>query len=257
MKEIKAFNINIHPLPRSEFLSIIENNLRKEIKTIQNGVNAASIISFYKNEKLRNAIVKSDLVNIDGISVVWALRFLGYDIPERVACPDLATEILALAEKENYRVFLFGAQETSLLLCMKNLQTSFPKLILAGFRNGYYQEEEELSIKNIINDSKPDILFLGMPSPQKELFVDKYKSVLTAKYIFGIGGFFDILSGYKKRAPRWIQKIGMEWFYRFIQEPKRMWRRYLIGNTEFIWLVIKEKLNQSKRNEHFMKNNTY
>lgn len=250
MREIKAFNITFHPLHRSEFLSIIENNLKQENQIVQNGVNASSITAFYKNEKLRNAIINSDLVNIDGISVVWALRLLGFKVPERVACPDLATDILVLADSQKYRVFLLGAQKKSLFLTIQNLRTTFHNLIIAGFRDGYYLEEEELSIVNLINDSKPDILFLGMPSPKKELFAEKYKNVLSVKYIFGIGGLFDILSGNKKRAPIWIQKIGMEWFYRFVQEPKRMWRRYLVGNTEFIWLVLKEKFRISKRNEH-------
>ena len=245
MREIEAFNIKVHPLQKSEFISIIEYNLKNGHKIVQNGVNASCIITLYKNEKFKNAIINSNLVNIDGISVVWALRLLGYKIPERVACPDLAKDILVLAEDKNYSVFLLGAQETSLLLCLKNLKSTFHNLRIAGSRNGYFQEEEELAIVNIINDSNPDILLLGMPSPKKELFVEKYKSVLTAKYIFGIGGFIDILSGQKKRAPSWIQKIGMEWFYRFVQEPKRMWRRYLIGNSKFIWLVIKEKLRIS------------
>jgi N-acetylglucosaminyldiphosphoundecaprenol N-acetyl-beta-D-mannosaminyltransferase len=180
-------------------------------------------------------------VNIDGMSMVWALRFLGYSAPERVACPDLANDILELAERKNYSIFLFGANESSLVLSIKNLATNFPKLKIAGYRNGYYQIEDEYGIIKMINDSMPDILFLGMPSPQKELFVEKYKNQFQVKYILGVGGFFDILSGKTKRAPLWVQRRGMEWIYRFAQEPKRMWHRYMIGNVKFIGLVLKEK----------------
>lgn len=244
MREIELFGIKIHPLSKKEFLSLIESNLENGGQIVQNGVNAASIIELVNNDILRKAINNSNLVNIDGISVLLALRFLGYQVPERVACPDLAEDILVLAEKRNYSVFLFGAHETSLQLSRKSLQERFPDLIIAGYRNGYFKAEEELAIVDIINKANSDILFLAMSSPNKELFVEKYREILTVKYFLGVGGFFDILSGLKRRAPMWMQKIGMEWFYRFTQEPKRMWHRYFIGNSKFIWLVIKEKFKK-------------
>lgn len=241
MNRILFFDIIIHPLLKSEFLDIIESNLKNGNRIIQNGINAASVNELVKNEELKQAYKNSDLINIDGFSVVWALRFLGYSVPERVACPDLASDILTLAERQNYSVFLFGAKESTLWLCKKNLQDKFPNLIIAGSHCGYYKEYEELSIINMINSANPDILFLGLPTPYKELFVEKYRHKLTAKYILGVGGYFDILSGLMKRAPTWIQNSGLEWCYRLAQEPNRMWRRYLIGNFNYLRLVIKEK----------------
>lgn len=246
MNKILFFDIIIHPLLKSEFLDIIEKNLKNGNQIIQNGLNAASINEFVNNKELKQAYKNSDFINIDGMSVVWTLRFMGFNIPERVACPDLAEDILAMAEKNHFSVFLFGAKERNLLLCKKNLQENYPNLIIAGYRNGYYNKDEELSIIKIINSANPDILFLGLPSPCKELFVEQYRHYLNAKFIFGVGGLFDILSGLKKRAPRWIQNSGLEWFYRFAQEPNRLWRRYLIGNFKFLWLVNKEKNNIHK-----------
>ena len=246
MKEIKIFKTKVHPLTKKEFLNIIENNLTENNRIIQNGINADSINKLFKNEDLNRAYNNSDLINIDGMSMVWALRFLGYSVPERVPCPDLAEDILILAEKKKYRIFLFGAEEQSLLLSIKNLNASFPDLCISGYRNGYYQPRDEYSIVEMINNAKPDILFLGMPSPQKELFVEKYKDQFKVKYFFGVGGFFDILSGKTKRAPMWMQKRGLEWLYRFIQEPRRMWFRYLIGNINFILLVLREKWRKEK-----------
>src|ERR1035437_1430996 len=247
MKEIKIFKIKVHPLLKKEFIEIIESNLKEGKQIIQNGVNAASINELLNNEELIQAYNNSHLVNIDGMSMVWALGFLGYSAPERVACPDLANDILELAERKNYSIFLFGANESSLVLSIKNLATNFPKLKIAGYRNGYYQIEDEYGIIKMINDSMPDILFLGMPSPQKELFVEKYKNQFQVKYILGVGGFFDILSGKTKRAPLWVQRRGMEWIYRFAQEPKRMWHRYMIGNVKFIGLVLKEEWRKPDR----------
>lgn len=241
MKEITAFNLKINPLNRSEFLSIIKSALVGNKKLIQIGVNSASINKSDRDTEFRQAVNSADLVNIDGISVFLALRFLGFKVPERVATPDLADDVIAMAEKEGFSVFLFGAKESALLSCKKKLEEAFPKIKITGSRNGYYNAEEETSIVNRINDTGPDILLIAMPSPKKELFFYKYGHQLRARYILGVGGYFDIIAGFTRRAPGWIQNIGMEWFYRFIQEPRRLWRRYILGNFRFIWLVIKEK----------------
>jgi N-acetylglucosaminyldiphosphoundecaprenol N-acetyl-beta-D-mannosaminyltransferase len=245
MKEIKFFNIKVHPLSRSEFLSIIKSNLTDGNKLIQIGVNSASVNELEKNEPFRRAVSNADLVNIDGVSVVLALRFMGYKVPERVATPDLADDILKMAEKEGFSVFLFGARETTVISCKENLQDKFPGLKIVGYRNGYFQPGEEPLIVEHINKSNPDILLIAMPSPTKELFFDNYGQQLKVKYILGVGGYFDIKAGLVRRAPKWVQNIGMEWFYRFIQEPRRMWRRYLLGNTHFFWLVLKEKFSHT------------
>lgn len=243
-KEIRIFKTKVHPYTKEEFLRLISLNLREGNLIIQNGINAASINEASANDHLNQAYNNSHLINVDGISIVWALRFLGYKIPERVPCPDLADEVLLLAEKKNYAVFLFGTTEKNLLLSIQNLKMQFPYLNIAGFRNGYYLSEEEETIVSQINKAKPDILLLGMPSPKKELFVERYRSELQVKYILGVGGFLDILAGEVKRAPDWIQYIGLEWFYRFAQEPQRMWKRYLLGNPKFVYLVLKEKILQ-------------
>jgi N-acetylglucosaminyldiphosphoundecaprenol N-acetyl-beta-D-mannosaminyltransferase len=249
MQEIKIFNIRIHPLQRSEFISIIKSNIENGNQITQVGVNSATVNELVKNEELRRAVNKADLVHIDGMSVVWALRYLGYRIPERVATPDLAYDVLKMAEKEKFSIFLLGAKETILLLCKTNLEKTFPELKIAGCQNGYYKPEGESLIADMINKVQPDILFIGMSSPRKELLFEKYGHKLNAKYILGVGGYFDIISGHLKRAPKWMQNIGMEWFYRFIQEPRRMWRRYLIGINQFLWIIIKLKFKKAdKRN---------
>lgn len=240
MKEIVAFNIHLHPLRRSDFKQIIEKHLKTSTKIIiQHGINAASIIEILQNVPLINVYNSSDLINIDGYSMVWGLRFLGFKVPERVACPDLANDLLAMAEENEFSLFLLGATETNLQLAIIELLKKYPRLKIVGYRNGYFSKTEEIEIVSMINQVKPDIILMGMPSPQKELFAHNHKSQLCSKYIFGVGGYFDIISGKFKRAPVWIQKMGMEWFYRFAQEPKRMWRRYLIGNFKFvIWIFI-------------------
>ena len=249
MEPINIFNIRLYPLRRAEFISIIRSNLRNGNQTVQFGVNSATVNDIVRNEEYGLAVANADLLNIDGMSVVWALRFLGYTVPERVATPDLAEGILRMAEKENFSVFFLGAKETVLLSCRNRLQENMPGLKIAGCRNGFYKPEEEQSIVDLINQANPDILLIGMSSPKKELFCQLNRNSIRAKYILGVGGYFDILSGYTKRAPRWMQNIGMEWFFRFVQEPRRMWRRYLIGINQFFWIVLKEKFRKRRKDK--------
>ena len=246
MKQISAFGIRIHPLSKQDFLAIINDGINKKQQIIQSGVNASSIVELNHSGDLKAAYNECDLVNIDGMSLVWALRYFGYKIPERVACPDLAEAVLRLAETNNYSVFLLGASEENLLSAINNISLSYPNLKISGYRNGYFAPEDENQIANMIDQSRAHILLLGLPSPQKELFVKAHKDKLHVNYFLGVGGFFDILSGSKKRAPLWMQSSGLEWFYRFIQEPLRLLDRYFLGNLKFIRLVVLEKVKQVK-----------
>lgn len=243
---ITIFNIKINPLRKAEFLSIIESGIKEGRQIAQFGVNSATINDIARNEEFRHIINNADMVHIDGMSVVWALRFFRYSVPERVATPDLADEILAMADREALSVFLFGAKEATLSICRKNIEKKYPRLKIAGSRNGYYKPEEEESIFNIINEASPDILLLGMSSPKKELFFESYRHKIRARYILGVGGYFDILSGKIKRAPMWMQESGLEWFFRLMQEPRRLWKRYLIGINQFFLLVLRERFKNRK-----------
>lgn len=243
-REIEIFNIRIDALTLNEFVEYIYANLLNGNKIVQNGINSFSINELIKDKRLIQSFNNSELINIDGMSMVWALRFLGHSVPERVSCPDLAERILKLSEENQLRVYFLGSSQQNLQLAINNIATSFPKLIIAGFRNGYFNTCEEKLIIDEINASKPHILLLGMPTPKKELFMENYKHQLAIKYSLGVGGLFDIFSGKTKRAPKWMQKNGLEWIYRLFQEPRRLWKRYLFGNSKFIYLVLKEKIKQ-------------
>lgn len=244
IKEISIFNIRINPLTISEFLAIIESGIREGRHIAQFGVNSATINDVVRSDEFRNILNSVELIHIDGMSVVWALRSFGFHIPERVATPDLADDLLVLADREKLKVFLFGAQEEILIRCRQNIEKKYPGLVIAGCRNGFYSPGEEEEILDLINTARPDIILLGMSSPRKEQFYYKYRHNLNAGYILGVGGYFDIMAGTIKRAPLWMQNAGLEWLFRLIQEPKRLWKRYFIGIFQFFWLVIREKLRR-------------
>ena len=224
-----------------ESLDHIEHNVVSRKSFMQHiVVNAAKIVHAQKDEELRKAINNSDLVNIDGKPVVWALKLLGHKVPEKVSGVDLFVELVRLAEEKGYRPYFLGAKKEVLEQMVKNLERDYPELKIAGYRDGYFKKEDEQSVADDIKNSRSDMLFLGITSPKKEIFLDKFTKYMNVPFSMGVGGTFDIVSGKTKRAPVWMQNWGLEWFYRFLQEPKRMWKRYLVTNTLFIILVIKE-----------------
>jgi len=204
-------------------------------------VNAAKLVRMQKDKELFESVVSADIINADGIAVVWASKILGTPLPERVTGIDLMQELVKLAYKRGYKIFFFGATEEVVRKVVEKYSMEYSPDIIAGYRNGYYSEEEEPLIAEQIAKSGANILFVGISSPKKEKFLYKYRNTLkSVNLIMGVGGSFDVVAGKVKRAPKWMQKIGLEWFYRFLQEPRRMWRRAFIDNTKFLWLLIKE-----------------
>lgn len=245
LSEIEKWGLKINSLAIDEFVELIEQNIITRSALIQQtSVNAYAIVSVQHDLALREAINKSTLVNIDGMSVVWALKFLGYKHVKKASCPDIFERLMELAAVKGYRPFFLGTTPEILDTAIRNLKNEYPALEMAGSHHGYFNEENAEEIAKMIKESKADMLFLGISSPKKELFSDRYSAYMQVPYIFGVGGVFDILANVTKRAPRWMQNSGLEWLYRFMQEPRRMWRRYLIGNIQFVWIVIKEKFKK-------------
>jgi len=165
-------------------------------------------------------------------------------LPERVAGIDLMEELVKLASDKGYRLFFLGAKEEIVKSVVDIYSKKYGHKIIAGYRNGYFKKEDEANIAQQIADSNADILFVAISSPKKEIFLNTYKHLIKTPFIMGVGGSFDVISGFVKRAPKWMQDWGLEWFYRTMQEPRRMWKRYLFGNSTFIYLVLKEKVKQ-------------
>ena len=222
--------------------AIVENNQINHVV-----INAGKVVSMQNDKKLYNSVLSCDIINADGQSIVWAARFLGLKLPERVAGADLMQELVKLSYGKKYKCFFFGAKEEIVKKVVDIYSQKYGSEIIAGYRNGYFIKEEEPLIARQIAESGTQLLFVAITSPIKENFLFEYKEILkSVNFTMGVGGTFDVISGVIRRAPNWMQNIGMEWFYRFLKEPGRMWRRYLIGNSKFIWLVLKEKIKQRK-----------
>lgn len=208
-------------------------------------INAGKVVSMQKDKELYESVLSCDIINADGQSIVWAARFLGKYLPGRVTGIDLMQNLVHLAAIKQYKCFFFGAREEVLRKVVSIYTDKYGPSIIGGCRNGYFTEEEEPEIAKQIASSGAQLLFVAITSPRKENFLYANREVLSdVNFTMGVGGSFDVIAGITKRAPIWMQNIGLEWFYRFAQEPRRMWRRYLIGNSKFIWYIIKEKMRK-------------
>lgn len=212
-------------------------------------VNAAKIVKAYLDKELALIINSADLVGADGVPIVWASWLFGRPLPGRVNGTDLMDKLIELSVEKGHSVYLLGARQEVIDRAVEGLCGTYPSLKIAGYRNGYFAtKQDELNAVADIVASKPDVLFVGMSSPMKEKWVRRHIDRLsTIPVIHGVGGSFDILSGLTKRAPRWMQNCGLEWFYRVLQEPGRMWKRYLFTNSIYIALVMRELLRRMFR----------
>ncbi len=172
--------------------------------------------------------------------VVWALRASGQPAPERVAGVDLMDRLLAAAAKDRLSVYFLGARREVVETLAKKSRVRYPGVEIAGFRDGYFGPKDHQAIVEEIRASGAHILFVGMPSPFKETWCERHRERLDVPVIMGVGGSFDVLAGYIRRAPRWMQSAGLEWFWRLLMEPRKLWRRYLTTNSEFVWLAGRE-----------------
>lgn len=208
-------------------------------------LNAAKVVNLRSDELLRDSLVDCDLLLADGQSVVWASRLLGRPLRERVAGIDLFERLLELANAEGHSVYLLGARPEVLATLVDTLRRRYPNLTIAGARDGYFTDDESAEVAAAIRDSRADMLFLGMVTPKKEIFLATHGDSLGVPVLHGVGGSFDVLAGVTRRAPVAWQRMGLEWAYRFIQEPGRLWRRYLRTNTLFVALTLRERLRPS------------
>ena len=203
-------------------------------------VNVAKLVHMQTDQKLADSVNACDVINIDGMGVVIGARFCGHHIPERVAGVDLFHNLLAMSAKRGFSVFLLGAEEEIVAATAIKVKEQNPNLTIAGYHHGYFWDDEEAVVK-IIRESGAKLLFVAITSPKKENFINKWQDKLGVDFVMGVGGTFDVVAGKVKRAPVWMQNSGLEWLYRVIQEPRRMGKRYLVTNTKFAWLILKER----------------
>lgn len=234
------FGVELDPLTMDETVARCLDAVREGRQLEIGVVNAAKLVNMRRDPRLAEAVSGCDLVVADGQAVVWAGRVLRAPLPERVAGIDLFLRLLGEAESAGMSVYFLGAKREVLEEMLRRVADRFPGLKVAGSRNGYFEDSEQAAIADEIAHSGAQMLFLGMTSPKKEIFTAAYGARTGARVVHGVGGSFDILAGITKRAPAAWQRMGLEWLYRTLQEPRRLGRRYLTTNAAFVLMTARE-----------------
>jgi N-acetylglucosaminyldiphosphoundecaprenol N-acetyl-beta-D-mannosaminyltransferase len=226
-------------LSREETIELARRSMQERQPCMHVSLNVAKLVTQRTDGDLARDIASADIVGIDGMGITLAMRLTGHKSAPRFAGVDLFEELMALCAREGLKPFLLGAKQEILEEAMRRLQIRFPGLEFAGAHHGYFDGRDE-EVVSIVRASGADCLFLAMPSPRKERFMARWRSELAVPFVMGIGGTLDVMAGKVSRAPAMLQALGLEWFYRLVQEPRRMWRRYLKTNAQFASLLLRE-----------------
>ena len=240
-KRITMMNTVIDVLDMKETVELVDEYIKTNTPLHLMGVNADKINELNSNPLMKEIVNKCGIINADGASVVLASKLLKKKLPERVAGVDLMIELVKLCCEKNYSIYLLGAKQSVVEQTRDVLMDKYSNLNIKGIHNGYFKEEQWDNISKELKKLKPDIVFVGITSPTKEYLIEYLQNDGNKSVFMGVGGSFDVISGNIPRAPIWMQKCNLEWLFRVIQEPKRLFKRYFVGNLKFIKLVIKEK----------------
>ena len=234
----------LHLVTMAETLDLADEAMTLRKPMHHTVVNVAKLVSMQKNAELFEDVASADLINIDGAGVVYGARLFGIEVPERVAGVDIMENLFRLCAERGFRPYLLGAEASVLNAVVDRLHREYPTLEIAGRRDGYFKAEQEAEVVDDINESGADCLFVAMPTPRKERFLKQYRNRLLPNFTMGVGGSFDVYGGKVSRAPRLVQMVGLEWLYRVLQEPGRLWRRYYETNTAYAVLLLRALLTR-------------
>jgi N-acetylglucosaminyldiphosphoundecaprenol N-acetyl-beta-D-mannosaminyltransferase len=245
--QILLLGCKIDNLTMQETLDKVAGFIRQGTPHQHGVVNVDKLVKASRSPALRRIINACALVNADGMPVLWAARLLGTPLKERVTGIDLFDALMQRAAQSGWRVFLLGAHEEVVAGVAAHYTRQLPGLTICGWRNGYWHgAQAEAQVAQQVRASRADLLFVAISSPQKEQFLDRYQATMQVPFAMGVGGSFDVVVGRVTRAPHWMQRAGLEWFYRFLQEPRRMFRRYFLEDMVFFWLLLRELVQRAK-----------
>lgn len=236
-KPVKILGVPVHPLTMNESVAVLEEKLQKKEQAFVVTANAEIIMMCQQDKKYNNIVSEqADLVLPDGAGAVWAGRYLGNEVPERVAGFDLYNQLLKLSADKGYKAYFFGGAPGVAEAAKNKAEELYPGVQIVGCRNGYFTEAEEEAIIKEINDAAPDMLFVALGAPKQEKWLVKYRKQLKPRVLMGIGGSFDVLAGKMERAPKWMQEASLEWAFRFYKQPSRFMR--MLALPKFVLKVI-------------------
>jgi N-acetylglucosaminyldiphosphoundecaprenol N-acetyl-beta-D-mannosaminyltransferase len=248
--KINICNVVIDNVSMKETLSTIEDLIAKKKPSYLVNSNVDTIVRCNRDAEYSEFYSKGVLNIADGVPIMWAARLLGSPLKEKVSGSDLVPRVCELANAKGYRIFFLGGRPGAADLAKEKLQGILKDLKVAGTYAppfGFENDQAELErISRMIREARPDILFVGLGAPKQERWIKKYHEALGVPVSMGVGVTFEFIAGIVKRAPRWMQVIGLEWFWRLLMEPGRLWKRYLVDDMQFFGLLVKQKLERGR-----------
>jgi exopolysaccharide biosynthesis WecB/TagA/CpsF family protein len=245
LKSIRLLDVPVAMISPEEALAEIERLYLEDIPATVAYVNAHTLNLATSDIEYRRVLQEADLVLNDGAGVAMAARLQGRRFPANLNGSDFNPRIVRLASERGWPVFFLGGRPGVARSAAERLQGRFNRLNVAGYRDGYF--EDESAVVDEIKRSGAGLLMVALGNPKQELFLARHLSATGARLGVGVGAFFDFTAGAVPRAPQWMNRAGIEWIYRLAQEPGRMWRRYLIGNPVFLARSIREAV-RNRRN---------
>lgn len=230
----------------SDALQLARDSMRERTRIQFGDVNVSKLVDMQSNPELRRCTDESDVVCVDGMGIVWGCRLLGVPVKERVAGIDLMTQVLQICAREGFRPYFLGARREVVDDLVARLRVDYPGLDIAGSRDGYFTAADEADVVAAIKASNADCVFVGISSPIKEEFLNRYRDELGVPLQIGVGGSFDVLSGHIRRAPVVLQRMGLEWLFRLVQEPRRLARRYYVSNSKYLFMLARSALTSTR-----------
>lgn len=250
--KIKIANILVDNLTFDEVIEKIENLIQAKKPSFIVTPNADHTVMLQKDKLFLEIYNSADLVLADGMSLIFASKILKTPIKEKISGSDLFPVLCRVAAEKGHKLFFLGGRPGACATAAEKMKENYSKLIITGTYSppfGFEHDKQELvKINKMIKKANPDILFVGLGAPKQEKWIYKNYKDIGVPVSIGCGVTFEFFAGMVKRAPKWMQQCGLEWFWRLIQEPKRLWRRYLIEDTAFIRLIIKQKFNIGRSN---------
>jgi N-acetylglucosaminyldiphosphoundecaprenol N-acetyl-beta-D-mannosaminyltransferase len=243
---VSFLGVPLHSLTMEQTVSKVGAAIRCRQPAQHVAMNVAKFVKLRSDAELNADVRTADIVSVDGMGILLGARLLGIHIPERVAGVDLMDNILKMCAAEGFRPYLLGATKPVLQEAVTKLAKRHPDLQLAGYHHGYFTKAEEASVVADILSSGTDCLFVGMPTPRKERFMAAHRAEMNVPFVMGVGGGLDILAEHVRRAPLAWQRSGFEWLYRVVQEPRRMWKRYLTTNMRFLGILTFALMAEAK-----------
>ena len=247
-KRYAILNTYVNALSMDETVNYVKRVIERRMPPVQHVViNALKVNLMEKDPELRGIVNACPLINADGASILWAAKKLGLPVTQRVTGIDLFLRLVEEAAQNGYKIYLFGAKPEVVAKVQAIFKAQYPALQIVGARNGYFKPEDEPQIVADMAASGADMMFVAFSSPKKEYWVHQYLEKLNIPFVMGVGGSFDVVAGVTKRAPELWQRLGLEWLYRFVQEPRRLFKRYIVGNVTFIRHVRRAARAQKKQ----------